>query len=508
MSTTSAPHEAGKAGEAAAHAAPQRWLGAVGAWLRETRGGRGSPFATLRRRLVITNVVVVAVVLAVLCAIFYTYEARSTQTQVDQQLVGEAQHEAAKGLPGPETGPDEEERPYAPGSPNLFSIALAAPHRVVQDDDQIGRLGLPDWVSAAPVLAGTQPSTYATVARDGARYRLYTVPIRSGGTIVGAVQSGTSLAIYDDHLQDLRIILSLLSISVLLLTTILSVYLAERALKPARLAFARQRQFAAAASHELRTPLAFIRSQAELIATADQDGDRPDMPDVKEGVTADAREILTEVDYLTRMTRDLLLLARDEHDARVLSMKPVDFAALACEAAATVRPLAEERGVRLAVEVNRAADAGAVTVNGDADRLRQLVLILLDNAIRYTPAGGSVSLLLRAERRPHLGGQHAGRAVMSVRDTGVGIEESELARIFEPFYRASTPRPHVRDMHDASDASDASDNTSGTGLGLALAQWIAHAHGGTITVRSTPGKGSAFTVMLPLTDRRTEVAGD
>lgn len=481
-------------------AAWRRIVGPLLALQQELRAARHSPFAILRQRLVITNVLVVAAVLVALCSIFYAYETHQTLTQVDQQLASEAEHEAARGLPQLPVTADTTESPYVPGSPNLFAVVVATPHQVVRDDDQVGRYGLPDWSSVQLVLTGAQPDAAVTVVRDGTSYRLYTLPLRSGTIIIGAVQAGTSLTFYNDQLQSLLMILILLSVSVLLLTTILSASLAERALTPARQAFARQRQFAAAASHELRTPLAFIRSQAELIAGADAAHIPP------EEVTEDAREIVTEVDYLARMTRDLLLLARDEHDAGALTLKAVDLRTVPREVAATALPLAKERNIRLVVDATEGEKKVSDTpiVWGDADRLRQLVIILVENAIRYTPPGGTVSLDVRAERRPRLGVHQGGSAVLTVRDTGVGIAPAELPRIFEPFYRASVPPPHAPDDRGSNSHNN---RNGGTGLGLALAQWIVHAHGGVITVQSTLGKGSTFTVMLPLIVGRRHSTG-
>lgn len=503
MEETDAPHTSDTRDEARTSArSPQvargSWArGAFGAWRRMARGRRPddrSPFTLLRWHLVITTTVIVAVVLAALCVVFYTYEAHATLAQVDQQLTTEATSEATKGLPHLSQPPDEDESPYQPGSPNLFSIVVALPHQVVQDDDQVRRVGLPDWASANAVLQGGQASQATTVQRGGVSYRLYTVPIHDGSRIVAAVQSGTALTVYHKQLETLLRVLVLLSLCALVLTTWLSVWLAERALAPARAAFARQRQFAAAASHELRTPLAFIRSQAELIAEA------PAAQIPVTEVADDAREIVAEVDYLTRMTRDLLLLARDERDARALAFRSVDLRGIVRDAVTTALPLARERGINLVALGSDAQDAGTGTrmgrsalVRGDADRLRQLTLILVDNALRYTPRGGKVLVGVRAERKRRLGMHPEGVAVLTVRDTGVGIAPSELARIFEPFYRANAPQPHPRDEHNGGITD------GGTGLGLALAQWIAHAHGGDITVQSTPGVGTVLTVTLPLT---------
>ncbi|MEO7000582.1 MAG: ATP-binding protein, partial [Ktedonobacterales bacterium] len=137
------------------------------------------------------------------------------------------------------------------------------------------------------------------------------------------------------------------------------------------------------------------------------------------------------------------------------------------------------------------ADETHVVVRGDADRLRQLTLILLDNALRYTPQGGAVHVTARRAPRGWEHGHrlHGDQATLSIADTGVGIASEHLPHLFEPFYRAAPQPPSV---------ANASVRSGGTGLGLAVADWIARAHGGSITATSTVDKGSVFTVTLPL----------
>jgi signal transduction histidine kinase len=471
------------------------WERLVREWrimLRGYRRSSRSPFALLRRRLVATNVLVVAIVLVILSGGIYAFEAHTEGAQVDQQLASEAASEAAKetlvGGP-PEIEPTE--GPYRPQSPNVFSIVLGMPHRVVQDDDQVGRLGLPDWSSAQTVLNGKQPHVYATVERGATRLRLYTAPVRAHGRIVGAIQMGVSLAARDQQLGALLQVLVLLGGVVLLVTVVTSLWLSEHALRPAQAAYLRQRQFAAGASHELRTPLALIRSQAELITghrcgSAPGAEERPGEAEEAEAEVADdAREIIAEVDYMSRLVGDLLVLARDDHDARAVEHRPLDLCALAADVAAKVRPLAEARGLRLVVDSQpRPGERAGVRIRGDEDRLRQLILILLDNAVRYTPGGGTVRVEVREARRWHPRGERAGWAYLMVSDTGVGIAPEHLHHIFEPFYRALAGKGQHKDE-------------GSTGLGLALAQWIVQAHDGTITVKSAPGVGSTFTVALP-----------
>lgn len=477
-----------------------------------------TPFAATRRRLVAINLAVVIAILAIMAIAVYVADAHAIDQQIDQELVDRVSHDGASDIiaslksqsaasqpvtrsgdagRGSVEGTDAGEH-YEPSSPNVFVIGLDSRGHVIYDPGHVAATtGLPNLPALRPILTGAQASTLLTVDDASHDYRLYTVPLRQQGQIVGAVQVGMSLDVPERQLHDLLITLGAVGLVVMLITALASLYLAEQALDPARRAFDRQRQFAAAASHELRTPLAFIRSQAELIA----DAPAAQVPATE--VADDAREIVTEVDYLTRMTRDLLLLARDEHDARALALRSVNLREIAREAVAKVQPLAQEQDITLNAPGSEHTGAPATyesgtipRVWGDADRLRQLVLILLDNALRYTPQGGRVDATVRVERKRRLGVHPEGAAVLTVRDTGVGIAPTELARIFEPFYRASAPQPHLRDEHSRTTTE------GGTGLGLALAQWIVHAHGGEITVRSTPGAGSVFTVTLPLLTHR------
>jgi signal transduction histidine kinase len=461
------------------------------------------PFSQLRRRMILTNVAVAAAVLALLSTALYIYDAEAAWQQVDHVVASEALHEAASAQPAPPSGTETPEAPYQPSSPNLFSVILAAPHEVIQDDDSVQQYGLPDWRSAAAVLSGRAPGAFATVQRGGNSFRLYTAPIRDHGRVVGAVQSGMSLVQLNGQLHGLRLVLVLLGLGVLLLTVVSSLVLTERALAPARAAYVRQRQFAAGASHELRTPLAFIRSQAELIVSQLRDRAatpsgtsasgsggpqaEPVAPAEADQVIADAQEIIGEVDYMARLVRDLLVLARDEQDRQSQSWTVVDLSPLVGEAAARVRAAAEDHGVALRVDVPRGDERPtSVPVRGDPDRLRQLLLILLDNAIKYTSAGGAVSVRVEAVHRPvRLPPGPGGQALITVSDTGVGIAPEHVPHLFEPFYRATGAPGQPR-------------AEGSTGLGLALADWIVRAHDGTISVHSVPGSGSTFTVRLPL----------
>jgi signal transduction histidine kinase len=178
-------------------------------------------------------------------------------------------------------------------------------------------------------------------------------------------------------------------------------------------------------------------------------------------------DIEAESERLGRLVSGLLTLTRADDSRVQLQWSRVDLSALMQALAREVAPLAEAKELALRTTIQQ-----GVSVYGDADRLHELGLILLDNAIRYT-AAGHVSLELEVA---------GATAVLRVADTGPGIAPAHLPRIFDRFYRAPAAR---------------SSEAGGTGLGLAIARWIAEAHGGRITVMSTVGQGSTFTVHLP-----------
>jgi two-component system, OmpR family, heavy metal sensor histidine kinase CusS len=225
------------------------------------------------------------------------------------------------------------------------------------------------------------------------------------------------------------------------------------------------RQFSAALAHELRTPLAILRGEAELAL-------RPSSSDEQR------RQALTrqidECDRLTRLINQILTLARAEGGEIRIANDPVDLAALAASVTEQIELVAAERGIVLTCQ-----GADHVFVAGDAGWLERLLLILLDNAIKFTPAGGRIWVTFSCENRV---------ARVAVIDSGPGIPRDALPHLFERFYRADPSRSRP---------------TQGAGLGLALAKWIADRHGGTIDVQSQAGDGSTFTLSLAAMRRHT-----
>jgi len=227
--------------------------------------------------------------------------------------------------------------------------------------------------------------------------------------------------------------------------------------------FRRITQFTADASHELRTPVAIIRTTAEVT--------RGKPRAEKEYVEALDR-ILAESERTTELIEDLMLLARSDANAEELPLEPVRLDELALSTCSDAGSLAETAGVALAVD-----GLEPCIVRGDRRALRRVVLILLDNAFKYSNPGGQVRVSVGFSTP---GNQRA--AVLQVRDTGVGIAPEHLPHIFERFYRASKDRSRKSD---------------GVGLGLSIARSIARRHGGDIDVESRLGAGSTFRVILP-----------
>lgn len=228
-------------------------------------------------------------------------------------------------------------------------------------------------------------------------------------------------------------------------------------------AFERQRQFTADASHELRTPLAVMRGDIEIALR-------------RERTPEDYRSVLTsnleEIIRLSRLVEDLLMLARADAGQTVLQREPMDLEALCAQMVEYLSPLAEEKEQQL---IYQPSETKPLMVNADAQRIKQMLLNLLDNAVKYTPAHGTITLSLSVEKND---------AVMSVIDTGRGIPEDDLPHIFDRFFR------HSRSTSDKT--------APGFGLGLSIVRWIVHSHNGKISAESTLGKGTKFTVKLPL----------
>jgi signal transduction histidine kinase len=218
------------------------------------------------------------------------------------------------------------------------------------------------------------------------------------------------------------------------------------------------RRFMADAAHELRTPVTLLRTRAEVALAEERDAERD---------AATLHAVVREVERVGAIVSDLLTLARADAGELPMVRKTVYLDDLGADAIDSIRSLASQHQV--AVEIGSFEEA---SITGDPVLVRRLLLILLDNAVKFTPVGGTVRLDVTAAD---------GRRAVTITDTGVGIPPEDLPRVFERFFRSDTARPE----------------TDGAGLGLAIARWIATQHGAAITVRSKPGAGTSVTVTFP-----------
>jgi two-component system, OmpR family, sensor histidine kinase CiaH len=410
----------------------------------------------VRWRLVAFSGGTTLLVLVVLGIALYLSAAATLEARSEQQLQQRAEAYGARPDPGrPDFG-------VAFGGVSSGTYALVS-------DDAGNRLDSSplQFPPGIPVLAGIDGAKVTGV--DVRLAQIGTVPIRvlteRADSRVGIVY----LQVFQDRTTEretldsiLRVLIVGGAVVVLVAIGFGAVY-ARRALVPIReslvsqrLALRRQREFAADASHELRTPLTVVRSSLEHLRR------HQDEPVREVGDALD--DIGAEVDHLAALVDDLLLLARSDSGAIALERRPIDLGDVAADAASSLAKSAGEKSVRVVV------DPTPVVVEGDPARLRQLVMILVDNAIRHSPTGGGVRVVVGAD---------GPSAQLDVEDDGPGINPDDMPHIFERFWRASGAP------------------SGGTGLGLAIAKWIVDRHQGTIAVRNREGGGAAFRVSLP-----------
>jgi len=246
----------------------------------------------------------------------------------------------------------------------------------------------------------------------------------------------------------------------LVIATIVGHILSGKAMVPLKAAYEKQRQFAADASHELRTPLAVVMASAEIL----QNDPEIKSPFLKQVV----EDVHDEVKKMTKLVSDLLVVARSDNKALKLKTSKFDLGAVAAQTARLMQPLAEQKHITIAAD-----NLPKTIIHADEQKIRQLVLILVDNAVKYTQDGGKVTVNFRPAEK--------GKVTLAVQDTGIGIAKEDQEKIFDRFYRVDKARS--REM-------------GGNGLGLAIAQEIVELHHGKIAIESELGKGTTFLVTL------------
>jgi len=460
----------------------------------------------LRVRLTLWYGTALVLVLIIFGGALYAVLARGLRDQIDRSLDEAAvvavraveQHGLGPFLPFEDLAAEFPELAVLDKSFQIFSPA----GKITIQSPNLRRQDIPLSPTALAAALNGQATFESARFQDGSTFRLLSVPIRENGVLVNIVQVGTSLRPVEEMLH--RLVLVLLVLAPIALAVALGGgwFLADRALRPveaitqaaqriaagdltqrlaapstsdeigrlaatfndmiARLetSFRQMRQFSADASHELRTPLTVIKGEAELALRRT----RP-----AEDYKLVLESTLEEIDRMTQIVDELLFLSRTDLGEVVIERLPVRLDALVEDIRRQTGVLGQEQGVQVTV-----GSVDPATVLGDELRLRELLLNLVDNAVKYSRPGGKVEIALLRE---------GAAARLSVTDQGIGMTPEEMGRIFDRFYRTDAARTHAK---------------KGTGLGLSICKWIAEAHHGRIEVQSQVGEGSRFTVVLPL----------
>ncbi len=415
---------------------------------------------------------------------------------------------------------------------DLFTSGAGAQLIDLQGDvylqsENLGKMKIPNYRSALPNIRAGQDHFYTIKNNKNVPFLVYSTPLATEEFgLIGAVQIVQPIDSVENTLNQVSRYLILGTALSLVLAAIVGALLAHRALAPigaiastansitrtrdlgrrlqiadqisevGQLAgtfndmldriqklFETQERLIADVSHELRTPLTTIQGNVELLQRmmAPSEAFRPkDTPKDTLALSDSTAELLQETvvevehetNRMSRMINDLLLLAQADSGALQLQWGKVEMDTMLLDLYRQTRRIAELRKGANALEI-RLGNEDQALVWGDAERLRQILLNLADNAIKYTPAGGVITLSLKNED---------GWVTITVADTGIGIHPDSQAHIFDRFYRTDKAR---------------SREFGGSGLGLSIVQWIVQAHNGRVTVESEPQKGSTFTLWLP-----------
>lgn len=346
----------------------------------------------------------------------------------------------------------------------------------------------------------THDPLYTSLTFNGQPLRVLTIPLFDGDLPFGVVQTATSITYFEQMQQSLPPIIILSAIIAILISLLMSVTLAGRAIRPiekitqaaSRIVDARdlsvrlpeedvdeelgtliqvvnhmmerlehvfdvQQRFIGDVSHEMRTPLTSIIGHVEIMQ--------------RYGVDSDSlQSVHQEAERLSRIVNELLFLVRADNGEIAVDMAPLNLDTLVLEVYEQTHHLTKGRALKLML-----AHIDPVKVRGNRDRLRQLLMNLMTNAIKFTPDQGTIQLSLRAEKH---------QAILEVMDTGIGISDQDQRRIYDRFFQVDTSR--TNNQHN-----------DGSGLGLSIARWVVDIHHGNIVVKSKLGQGTTFTVTLP-----------
>ena len=422
-------------------------------------------FKRIRLRLTIGYVGILALILVLFGTIVVVGFSQQTAAQQDELLIREAESKQSLFYSdNDEDDPDSDDEDNARVSGNFtdesegIAWAVLTPDGgVIEQASRASSLGLPSTEQVRQ--AARQGKTTATTIEGlGADVRVVSVPVVRSGKVVGVVQAAQSLAVVHETVDRLIFVFVPIGLLALALAVVGGLFMSARAMRPVQSTFDKQRKFIGDASHELKTPLTLIRADAEVV-TRD-----PAHPRAQKLMN----HLLDETERMNTLLSDLLILARLDAGELGVSHEPFDLGEVLAEIAERFRARAVAEGVHLEVEIS-----AKLPVRGDRERTSQILVAVLDNALRHTPSGGRITI----EGKPS---DNWVEALIS--DSGPGIAPEHLPHLFDRFYRAEAARTREE---------------GGTGLGLTIARDLARAQGGDLMANSSQAGGAVFRLKLP-----------
>ena len=416
-------------------------------------------FQKTRIRLVALNSIIMLFVLLCLGVTIYFYTEYRLYSGLDDTLIQAADHEQ-----------HEQFKDDLSKKPSVKSEETRRVIYLIWDKEQHLLAQVPgqafNTVGTEQFKPYLSTNSIKNLSIQGHIYRVLTVPV----TKITLPESLGTMSVFQviQNIDPERNMLASLFMVLLVggfvgvgISLLVGYFLAQKALIPIKKSWHKQQTFVADASHELRTPLTVIQANLELLFR------HPQQTIEEESIKINTA--LNEAKRMIKLVGGLLTLARSGSDEQEFAFKNFQFDLMINEVAEQFQGLAQSKDIELNVNMDE-----KINVMGDPDRLRQLIIILLDNAVKYTPPYGQIALICRLRKQ---------RVEVVVEDTGMGISEEDLPHIFDRFYRSDKSR---------------SRSEGGSGLGLSIARWIIEGHSGTIRAESKLKKGTKFYFQVPL----------
>ncbi|MEK4247418.1 ATP-binding protein [Psychrobacillus sp. FSL K6-2684] len=397
-----------------------------------------------QNRLVLLNFIAFSLIFSIFSFIIYQLVEETLYSSVDNEL-----------LRAKEMSERPNNRMPVPFNPRMI-VLLRDAEGAILNEEQIGTRFINEFSEDLPFSLETIETIQTTKLANDYVFRSLMYPNSNGSYTELLISVEAEQSIVNNFIK----ILFVCTIIFVLLSITASYFLAKRSMNPIINSWSKQSEFVENASHELRTPLAIVQSKLEHLLTKPEDTIMNQFESI--GLS------LSEIRRMNIMTTHLLTLARADSLEQQLQKEPVNLGNLVNEVIHPFFELAELEQKEIITQIHSKR-----TISIDKNRIHQLLVILLDNALKYTRPHDKIHVVLREDPE---------YLILDVSDTGIGIREENIKRVFDRFYREDKAR--IKE-------------TGGTGLGLSIAQWIVESHNGTIRVSSKPSFGTTFQVKLP-----------